>query len=108
MFLVAEVHPFDDGNGRVARAMMNAELIAAMQTRIIIPSVFRNEYVSSLKRLTNHNQPDSFISVMSFAQEFVHRIPFADYGTARSIMEACHAFDDPADDKRLKLPPEIE
>ena len=29
MFAVAEVHPFDDGNGRVARIMMNAELIRA-------------------------------------------------------------------------------
>jgi prophage maintenance system killer protein len=26
MFVVSEVHPFDDGNGRVARIMMNAEL----------------------------------------------------------------------------------
>ena len=26
MFLVAEVHPFSDGNGRIARIMMNAEL----------------------------------------------------------------------------------
>ncbi len=29
MFLVSEVHPFADGNGRVARIMMNAELLAA-------------------------------------------------------------------------------
>ncbi len=26
MFLVSEVHPFNDGNGRVARVTMNAEL----------------------------------------------------------------------------------
>jgi len=31
MFLVAEVHPFRDGNGRVARVMTNAELVAAGQ-----------------------------------------------------------------------------
>ena len=37
MFLVAEVHPFDDGNGRIARLMMNADLVAADQTRIVIP-----------------------------------------------------------------------
>jgi hypothetical protein len=104
MFLVAEVHPFDDGNGRTARAMMNAELVTAEETRIIIPSVFRNEYVASLKRLTNYLQAESFISIMSFAREFVFNIPFGDYGGARLLMEACHAFDDPTDDNKLLLP----
>ena len=103
MFLIAEVHPFDDGNGRTARAMMNSELIAVEETRIIIPSVFRNEYVASLKRLTNHLQPESFIRVMSFAQEFVSSISFEEYRVARSQMEDSHAFDDPAEDKKLLL-----
>jgi Fic family protein len=31
MFVVAEVHPFLDGNGRVARIAMNAELTAGGQ-----------------------------------------------------------------------------
>ncbi|GFO65869.1 Fic family protein [Geomonas paludis] len=103
MFLVAEVHPFDDGNGRTARAMMNAELVATEQTRIIVPSVFRNEYVSSLKRITNHQQPESFIKVMSFAQKFVHSIDFRGYETAKYQMAKCNAFEDPADDKRLHI-----
>ena len=30
MFLVSEVHPFVDGNGRIARIMMNAELVAVV------------------------------------------------------------------------------
>jgi hypothetical protein len=104
MFLVAEVHPFDDGNGRTARAMMNSELVSAEETRIIIPSVFRNEYVASLKRLTNHLQPESFVRVMSFAHEFTATISFDNYGAARLLMEECHAFDDPADDKKLRIP----
>ncbi|MGC8535512.1 MAG: Fic family protein [Rhizomicrobium sp.] len=54
MFLVAEVHPFADGSGRMARVMMNAELVAGEQTRIFIASVYRNEYIASLKRLTSH------------------------------------------------------
>lgn len=107
MFLVAEVHPFDDGNGRTARAMMNSELVSAEETRIIIPSVFRNEYVASLKRLTNYLQPESFVSVMSFAQEFVFNISFDTYGAARLLMEECHAFEDPADDNKLLIPKRI-
>ena len=82
---------------------MNSELVAAKETRIIIPSVYRNEFVASLKRLTNHLQPESFISVMSFAQEFVSRISFSSYASARVQMEECNAFDDPADDRRLVL-----
>jgi Fic/DOC family len=41
MFLVAETHPFADGNGGVARIAMNAELVANSQVRIIIPTVLR-------------------------------------------------------------------
>lgn len=37
-FMVAEVHPFTDGNGRVARVAMNGELSAAGPQRIVIPS----------------------------------------------------------------------
>lgn len=39
MFLVSEVHPFMDGNGRIARVMTNAELIAGDQHRIVLPTV---------------------------------------------------------------------
>jgi len=42
MFLISEVHPFADGNGRVARIMMNAELVAAGESRIVVRTVYRN------------------------------------------------------------------
>ena len=107
MFLVAEVHPFADGNGRVARVMMNAELVAAGQTRILIPSVYRNEYVASLKRLTNYQDPAAFLRVMRYAQSFVSRIDFTDLKVARRTLAAHNAFDDPADDVKLKMPSEL-
>jgi len=106
MFLVAEVHPFMDGNGRMARVMMNAELITGGQSRIFIPSVYRNEYVASLKRLTNHHDPDSFIRVMGNAQKFTSRIDFTDLQQARQILHGCNAFTDPADDTKLQMPDE--
>jgi hypothetical protein len=104
MFLVAEVHPFMDGNGRMARVMMNAELVAGGQTRIFIPSVYRNEYVSSLKRLTNHRDPQGFTRVMSYAQEFVERIDFTDLNAARQTLADHNAFLDPADEAKLRMP----
>jgi len=51
MFQVAEVHPFRDGNGRVARVMTNAELVAAGQARIMVPTVFCDDYCPGLDRL---------------------------------------------------------
>lgn len=104
MFLVAEVHPFMDGNGRMARVMMNAELVAGKQTRIFIPSVYRNEYVSSLKLLTNHRDPHGFTRVMSYAQEFVARIDFTELNRARQILIDHNAFLDPTDEAKLTMP----
>ena len=104
MYLVSEVHPFDDGNGRTARAMMNAELVAAGVCRIIIPSVYRNEYIASLKLLSNHKDPAAFLRVMDLAQDFVSRIDFSDLASARHILERCNAFERPADTVKLMMP----
>ena len=104
MFLVAEVYPFTDGNGRIARVMMNAELLTAGQTRIFIPSVFRNEYVSALKRLTNYRDPAGFLRVMDFAQSFVARIDFTDLEEARARLAEYNAFFDPTEDLKLIMP----
>jgi Fic family protein len=108
MFLVAEVHPFMDGNGRMARVMMNAELVSEGQTRIFIPSVYRNEYVASLKRLTNHRDPSAFIRVMDYAQKFVSQIDFDDLNEANQVLKNHNAFLDPADDVKLQMPQNAE
>lgn len=50
MFLIAEVHPFLDGNGRIARIMMNSELEATNQCKIFIPTVYREDYLTTLQR----------------------------------------------------------
>ncbi|VAW11449.1 hypothetical protein MNBD_BACTEROID03-1218, partial [hydrothermal vent metagenome] len=35
------ISAFLDGNGRIARVMMNAELTTSAQTKIIIPNVYQ-------------------------------------------------------------------
>lgn len=108
MFLVSEVHPFVDGNGRIARIMMNAELVAAGEERIIIPTVYRNNYLTALKALSQSAQPMPIIRTLDFARKWVGAVPWADLETARRALESCHAFVDPAeaDDRgiRLRLP----
>jgi len=48
MLLITECHPFDDGNGRLARIVSNGVLSAAGQVRIVIPTVYRNNYLAGL------------------------------------------------------------
>jgi Fic family protein len=49
MFIISEVHPFIDGNGRIARIMMNAEFVSAGHSKIIIPTVYRDDYKCILR-----------------------------------------------------------
>ena len=108
MFLIAEVHPFADGNGRMARIMMNSELVHAGEERIIIPTVFRSEYLQSLKALTHNDRASALIDVLSFAQRYVSEIEFSDYDTALRLLTESKAFGKPADSMgagdRLILP----
>lgn len=95
MFLVAEVHPFADGNGRIARVMMNAELVAKDEQRIIIPTVYRNNYLVALKALTHNRQPQALIRTLDFAQRYTGKMDWGDKHTSQRILEATHAFMDP-------------
>jgi len=108
MFLVSEVHPFADGNGRVARIMMNAELVSVQDQKIIIPIVYRSNYLAALKALTNNRHSVPLIRTLDFAQKFTHSIDWSDYDRSREQLEACNAFLDPGEADRegirLRLP----
>jgi hypothetical protein len=103
MFLVAEVHPFVDGNGRVARTMMNAELTHAGLCRIIVPTVLRDDYLLALRALSRSDNPDPIIKVMDRAQQFASELPLVSYESTKGVLTQCHAFDEP-DEGRLRLP----
>ena len=108
MFLVAEVHPFADGNGRTARIMMNAELVAAGEERIVIPTVYRSHYLSALKALSQSGQPEPLIRMLDYAQKWTASIDWRSVAETRSELEACNAFLDPAvadeEGRRLRMP----
>lgn len=95
MFVVSEVHPFTDGNGRAARIMMNAELVAAGENRIIVPAVYRNNYLMALKALSQNGIAGALVRTMDFAQRYTAAVDFADLDLARLILDRTHAFADP-------------
>ena len=105
MFLVSEVHPFDDGNGRIARLMMNAELVSAGQARIVIPTVYRNNYVMALKGLTQNGNARSYVSTLDFAQRYTAQLDCTSLETAQAILTETNAFVDPteADARGIRL-----
>lgn len=103
MFLVAEVHPFADGNGRLARIMMNAELVATKQQRIIIPTIYRNNYLSALKAISLSHQAEPLIRMLDFAQKYTHAINWNNLENARTILQNTHAFDDPQQADQLGI-----
>lgn len=92
MFLVAEVHPFKDGNGRVARIFLNADLTHAGLSRIIIPTVLRDDYILALKGLTNNALTEPFLRVMGKAQEFTASVNYADFDACVRELEGRNAF----------------
>lgn len=94
MFLVAEVHPFTDGNGRIARVMMNAELQHVSEVRIIVPTVYRNNYLSALRAATHNSSFAPLIATLLFAQRYTARINFTDRTTAEADLERTTAFRD--------------
>jgi hypothetical protein len=83
MFFISEVHPFLDGNGRIARVMMNAELVAKSQTRILIPTVYRDDYLGALRKLTRKQDPAPYVRMLHRAQQYSHTIN----GSTRDAME---------------------
>ncbi|MGE3795391.1 MAG: Fic family protein [Dehalococcoidia bacterium] len=108
MFLIAEVHPFDDGNGRLARVFMNCELAAAGQQRIVIPPVFRDDYLGALRALSRSSNPTPLQRMLAFAQDVARRVDWTTYDDARRTLEDANAFltPDEAEDtgQRLRLP----
>jgi hypothetical protein len=104
MFIITEVHPFTDGNGRLARALMNAELVAAGERRIIIPTVFRDDYLGALRSLSRQDAPMPFILTLDEAQRFTASVRWEDYATALDDLTAASAFAPPEPGIRLRIP----
>jgi len=105
MFLISEVHPFDDGNGRMARAMMNLELLSSAQAPVLIPIVYRNDYIQALRAMTLHGNPKPLVSVLEFGQRYAARLDASTVETAQADLERTNAFQEPDQPGiRLTLP----
>ncbi len=57
------IHPFEDGNGRVARLLMNHAFLRAGYPPVIIPPAFKHEYIQSLESGWTH--PKTFVNYIA-------------------------------------------
>ena len=101
MFVVSEVHPFLDGNGRVARVMMNAELVTADQAKIIIPTVYRDDYMGALRKLTRRSEPGAYVRMLVRAHAFSASIVGESMDELQRQLEEKNAFLEPTEGKLL-------
>jgi hypothetical protein len=106
MFVVAEVHPFSDGNGRTARLAMNFMLSARALSRIIIPTVYREDYLLPLKALSHNRIAEPLISasrrVQRWSAAFNYSLPRAQL---RASLARCNAFQEDLRSYKLLFPP---
>ena len=107
MFIVTEVHPFMDGNGRTARLTMNAYLTQASACRIIVPTGYREDYLLPLKALSQNNDPTPFVRSMTRAWNWTAGFDYSDFAKLWEKMKACNAFTDNPSQYQLLDPRDI-
>ena len=76
MFVVSETHPFTDGNGRTSRLLMNAFLSQHRQSRIIIPTVFREDYLLSLKAMSHQGDATAYMRALGIGQSWTSELNY--------------------------------
>jgi Fic/DOC family protein len=99
MFVVAEVHPFTDGNGRTARLAMNLFLTEAGLTRIIVPTVYRDDYISALKAISINSLPTPTIRMLGRAARFSRWLNMTSKASAFAALKRSNAMGRPETDK---------
>ncbi|AQT06700.1 Fic family protein [Acetobacter persici] len=84
-FLITEVHPFMDGNGRVSRLMMNAELARASLPRIVLPENLWAGYMEGVRDISLHGNPEELAAILEIALAWSASVP---WGNRKNVLKA--------------------
>lgn len=103
-FLISEVHPFSDGNGRLSRLIMNAELSRTGESRIIIPTLFHEEYVDCQRQLSRQNDPDGLIRALALIQRWTVSFDYRDTDSVIDAVKKTNALERSRSQFKLKMP----
>ncbi len=64
------IHPFDDGNGRMARLLMNLLLMKSGYPPCVVRNSKRRNYLQSLEQADSTGSTEAFVRIL--AQELIH------------------------------------
>jgi hypothetical protein len=73
--------------------VMNAELSKLSACRIIVPTLFREEYLDCLRVLTRDGEPEPFVNAMQRIHHWSAAFDYSDLDQVIAQMNACHAFE---------------
>lgn len=79
-FVISDCHPVKDGNGRLSRLFLNAELHCAGLAKIIVPTVHRESYLDGLRQATRSSRFRTTVKVLHQLHHYSASLPWDDYG----------------------------
>jgi hypothetical protein len=88
---------------RITRIIMNAELVVARQVRIIIPTVYREDYLSGLRVVTRTRQFRALYQVLDYARRCTAAVDFTSRAASDDDLESANALRDPREAERNGL-----
>ena len=71
---------------------MNAELSSKSLSRIIIPTIYREDYMGTIKKLTKQRESDTYIRMLLRAWEFSKNVYDDNLDHMETYLQQCNAF----------------
>lgn len=103
--LSAMVHAFDDGNGRISRILMTKELVGRGHTRIVVPTIFRSDYIAGMRSLSRPGgDPGPYVRCLSRCQEATALVDSDDLRETIRLWAGANAFLEDERGAQLRLP----
>jgi len=93
-FMISDIHPFNDGNGRISRLLMNAELSRLGLCRVIIPTLYHPQYVDCKKQLTQANTPEAYVRAIALMARWTAQFGYSDLPQLIKHLQACNAMEE--------------
>ena len=102
------VHPFEDGNGRIGRLILNQCLTNVRERRFIVPNVLREDYLLGMAALSR-GEVNTYVRMMNKVRELTHMASVdASLDKSIEVWRNMSAFEDSQNGRWGRLPEQKE